>query len=144
MKLVRTLVLTCLVLVGVAAGGKLAFTAGNTVAASRVGSPAAQSITAATLQPAVCTSNGVSPVGAARNASTTPYTGTASADLILGTYTANNQTINGGGGKDCIVAGKGTAGKSVTMAPTSGSGSVCVKGPGPATYVYGGGCAVKA
>ena len=144
MKLVRTLVLTCLVLVGVAAGGKLAFTAGNTVAASRVGSPAAQSITAATLQPAVCTSNGVSPVGAARNASTTPYTGTASADLILGTYTANNQTINGGGGKDCIVAGQGKSGKSVTMSPAAGSGSVCVKGPGPATYVYGGGCAVKA
>lgn len=139
MRLLRTLVL-CGIVVCAVAGGKLAFTAGNTVAASKVGSSATV-ITATSLQPAVCASNGVVPTSV-RIASTATHVGTAGADLIVSTFSTNNQTISGGGGKDCIVAGSVAAVKRITMNPATGSGSVCVKGPGPGTYRYGSGCAV--
>lgn len=144
MKLLRILALSAVLLVAVGGLGKLAFTASNTVAASRVGSSSA-AITASTLQPALCLSNGVTPTSVQRATSATAnFTGTASADLIVSAITATgNISLNGGGGKDCIVAGAVSAGKKITMSPTSGSGSVCIKGQGPGTYTYGAGCAVK-
>ena len=139
MKLVRIVLLCGGVVATAAVSANLAFTAGNTVAASNVGSHAA-AITAVALQPAVCAANGVSPTTIV-SGTANPLNGTAAANLILGTRN-NTQTLNGGGGKDCIVAGAVPSGKTITMAPTTGSGSVCVKGPGPGSYTYGAGCAV--
>ena len=140
MKIVRTALLSGIAVVAVAVSANLAFTAGNTVAASKIGSHTA-AITAATLQPAVCTANGVSPVNVI-SGTANPLNGTSAANLIIGTRN-NTQTLSGGGGKDCIVAGAVPSGKTITMSPTAGSGSVCVKGPGPGSYTYGSGCAVK-
>ena len=98
-------------------------------------------VTAATLQKAVCAANGVSPTRVVSGAAN-PLNGTTGADLILGTRN-NTQTLSGGGGKDCLVAGSVPSGKTITLSPTAGSGSVCVKGPGPGSYTYGAGCAVK-
>jgi hypothetical protein len=141
MKIVRTALLSGLVVAAAAACGNLAFTAGNTVAASKVGTHTA-AVTAATLQKAVCAANGVNPTTVVSGAAN-PLNGTTGADLILGTRN-NTQTLNGGGGgKDCIVAGSVPNGKTITMSPSAGSGSVCVKGPGPGSYTYGTGCAVK-
>ena len=140
MKLLRTALVGVVVVAAAAACTNLAFTAGNTVAASRVGESTA-AINAAALQKAVCAANGVNPTTTVSGVAN-PLNGTAGADLILGTRN-NTQTLNGGGGKDCIVAGSVPSGKTITMAPTAGSGSVCVKGPGPGTYTYGAGCAVK-
>ena len=140
MKLLRTALVGVVVVAAAALSANLAFTAGNTVAASRVGNSTA-TISAAALQKAVCAANGVNPTTTVSGVAN-PLNGTAGADLILGTRN-NTQTLNGGGGKDCIVAGSVPSGKTITMAPTAGSGSVCVKGPGPGTYTYGAGCAVK-
>jgi hypothetical protein len=140
-KLVRTLALSALVLVAVGAGGKLAFTASSTVAASSVGT-SSEAITAATLAPLICRSNGVTATSV-RSGTGGTLTGTSASELLIGTRN-NNMTINGGGGKDCIVAGTVPSGKRITMSPSNGSGSVCVAGPGPGSYTYGAGCAVKA
>ncbi len=143
-KLLRILALSAVLLVAVGGLGKLAFTASNSVAASSVGSSSA-AITAATLQPALCASNGVAPTSVRRATSATAsFTGTTGADLIVSAIRATSSiTLNGGGGKDCIVAGAVNSGRRITMSPTSGSGSVCIKGPGPGTYTYGAGCAVQ-
>ncbi len=141
MKLGRTALLCGVVVAAAAVCANLAFTSSNTVAASRVGSASA-AITAAALQKAVCAANGVNPTTIVSGA-TNPLNGTAGADLILGTRN-NTQTLNGGGGKDCIVAGSVPTGRTITMSPSAGSGSVCVKGPGPGSYAYGSGCAVQA
>ena len=140
MKLARTALLCGAVVAAAALCANLAFTANNTVAASWVGTSTA-TINAAALQKAVCAANGVNPTTIVSGVAN-PLNGTAGADLILGTRN-NTQTLNGGGGKDCIVAGSVPNGKTITLAPTAGSGSVCVKGPGPGSYTYGGGCAVK-
>ena len=140
MKIVRTALLSGIVVAALAASANLAFTAGNTVAASKVGSHIA-TVTAATLQKAVCAANGVNPTSIV-SGSANPLNGTAGANLILGTRN-NTQTLSGGGGKDCLVAGSVPTGKTVTLSPAAGSGSVCVKGPGPGSYTYGSGCAVK-
>lgn len=142
MTFVRTLALCGIAVIGAVAGGKLAFTANNAVAASRVGD-SATAITPADLVPAVCSANGVAPTSVIV-ASTATSNGTAGADLIVSSLSTNNQTINGSGGKDCIVTGAVVAGKRITMLPANFSGSVCVKGPGPGSYTYGFGCAVKA
>lgn len=118
-----------------------ALTASSTVSASNVGS-SAQTITAAAKAPALCRSNGVVASTLIVSASAT-VNGTAAANLIIGNRQTNSQTINGGGGKDCLVAGGVPVGRTVTMAPTSGSGSVCIKGPGPGAYTYGTGCAIR-
>ena len=135
MKLARTALLSGVGVAAAAVCANLAFTSSNTVAASQVGSASA-AITAAALQKAVCAATPTTTVSGAAN----PLNGTAAADLILGTRN-NTQTLNGGG-KDCIVAGSLPNGKTITMSPSTGS--VCVKGPGPGSYAYGAGCAVKA
>ena len=141
MKLARTALLCGVVVTAVALSANFAFTAGNTVAASRVGK-STTTINAAALQKAICAANGVNPTTII-SGSANPLNGTAAANLILGTRN-NTQTLNGGGGKDCIVAGSVISGRTVTMAPTAGRGSVCVEGPGPGSYTYGAGCAVRA
>lgn len=140
MKLVTALVLLALLVLGAGFTGR-AFTASSSVSASQVGS-STQSITTAAKAPALCRSNGVTATNLVVSASAT-VNGTAASDLIIGNRLTNNQTLNGGGGKDCIVAGTIPAGRTITMAPTTGSGSVCIKGLGAGTYTYGAGCAVR-
>lgn len=142
--LARPLAAAALAAAAVALTAQAAFTAGNLVSASSVGS-SATGINAAAVQPALCRTNSVSPTSV-KVANTTAYTGSTGADLIVGadwSGTSSNITISGGGGKDCIVAGAVKSGRTLTMSPANGSGSVCIKGPGPGSYTYGPGCAVK-
>ncbi len=140
MKIVRTALLSGIVVIVAVAGANLAFTAGNTVGASKIGSHTAAA-TAAALQPAVGKATGVHPTSIVFG-SASLLKGTQGADLIIGTRN-NPQTLKGHGGKDCLVAGSVPQGKKINMSPAADSGSVCVKGPGPGSYLYGPGCAVR-
>lgn len=118
-----------------------AFTGGNTVPPSKVGTTAT-AITPTTLSPSLCRSNGVTADNLIVSSSST-VNGNSGDDLIITTNTSSNQTLRGNGGKDCLVAGRINSGRTITMTPSFGSGSVCIKGPGPGSYSYGSGCAVK-
>jgi len=118
----------------------IALAASNAVGSSRIGS-SVQAVTPAALEPAFCRANGIAPMKLVTG-STATVTGTSGADLLIGSG-GIAQNLVGNGGKDCIVAGSVPAGKTTTLNPTAGSGSACVKGPGPGSYTYGAGCAFK-
>jgi len=118
----------------------IALAASNAVGSSRIGS-SVQAVTPAALEPAFCRANGIAPTMLVTG-STATVTGTSGADLLIGSG-GIAQNLVGNGGKDCIVAGSVPAGKTTTLNPTAGSGSACVKGPGPGSYTYGAGCAFK-
>jgi hypothetical protein len=142
MRLVRTFVFVGLAVAVTAVCANLAFTAANTVAASKVGQQTS-AISVASKAPLLCRTNGVVAT-TLRVTGAGSHTGTSGADLIVrGANATANVSMTGGGGKDCIVAGSVNAGRRITMTPATGSGSVCIKGPGPGTYTYGAGCAVR-
>ncbi len=94
-------------------------TAANTVPASNLGS-ATQAITANTLKPAAC--NGITLTNLVIG-----NTGTAGADLLLGS--AGVDSMDGNGGDDCILGGGGN-----DNLRGSGGTDVCIGGPGVDTF----------
>ncbi len=108
------------------------FTAGNVVPASYAGrSSFARTLTQ--IAPALCA--GVNPANLVV-ATTSSNSGTSQNDLILGRNAAGSQTLSGGNGNDCIVAGGG-AGTTNTLQAGAGSGDVCIGSPG-AVNAYSG------
>ena len=94
-------------------------TAANTVPASNLGS-SSQAITANTLKPAAC--NGITLTNLVVG-----NTGTAGADLLLGSAGVDN--MDGNGGDDCILGGGGA-----DNLRGSGGTDVCIGGPGVDTF----------
>ncbi len=94
-------------------------TAANTVPASNLGSSSA-AITADTLKPAAC--NGIVLTNLVIG-----NTGTAGADLLLGSAGVDN--MDGNGGDDCILGGGGN-----DNLRGSGGTDVCIGGPGVDTF----------
>ena len=94
-------------------------TAANTVPASNLGS-SSTAITANTLKPAAC--NGITLANVVIG-----NTGTAGADLLLGSAGVDN--MDGNGGDDCILGGGGA-----DNLRGSGGTDVCIGGPGVDTF----------
>ena len=94
-------------------------TAANTVPASNLGS-SSTAITANTLKPAAC--NGITLTNLVIG-----NTGTAGADLLLGSAGVDN--MDGNGGDDCILGGGGN-----DNLRGSGGTDVCIGGPGVDTF----------
>ena len=100
-----------------------AYTSSNVVPTSNAGQNAAVSITGNTLKDPLCTST---LINAAKTASGT-FTGTSSAELILGSGAVD--TISAAGGNDCIIGGAGDD------SINGGTGTdVCIGGPGTDTF----------
>jgi Ca2+-binding RTX toxin-like protein len=94
-------------------------TAANTVPASNVGS-SSTAITANTLKPAACNAITLTNVVIGN-------TGTAGADLLLGSAGVDN--MDGNGGDDCILGGGGND----NLRGSAGN-DVCIGGPGVDTF----------
>jgi Ca2+-binding RTX toxin-like protein len=114
---VRLLVLAAAFLV--LASGSFAFTAANTVPATKAGTQTF-TIDANALKPASCASLNLSAIVTNNNPGN-------AAELILGTAAAD--TINGKSGDDCILGGGGN--DSITGGPGT---DVCIGGPGTDTF----------
>jgi Ca2+-binding RTX toxin-like protein len=99
-----------------------AFTAANTVPASRVGNPT-ESATAQKLKPAACSALTLTTIVTGSGT----ITGSANNDLVLGSSAVD--TINGGNGNDCILGGAGND----TIDGGAGT-DVCIGGPGTDTF----------
>jgi hypothetical protein len=142
MKSLRTALLCGLAVAFLAIGCNFVFTASNTVDASKIGS-VTDTITPTTLQPAACANaNPVHPTVKTVSAAAI-VTGTQSGELIIGNRN-DTQTIDGAGGNNCVVAGAVPSDKTVTMTASTAGTTVCVKGPGPGSYIYGAGCDIHA
>ena len=99
-----------------------AFTAANTVPASRAGNPT-ESATAQKLKPSAC--SGITLTTIVTGSGT--FSGTAGNDLILGSSAVD--TITGGNGNDCILGGNGN-----DSLDGGGGTDVCIGGPGTDTF----------
>jgi Ca2+-binding RTX toxin-like protein len=97
-----------------------AFTAGNTVPATKAGRQQF-TINANALKPAACASINLTAI-------VTGVNGTAANELVLGTAAAD--TINGRGGDDCILGGGGAD----ALTGGAGTNDICIGGPGTDTF----------
>jgi Ca2+-binding RTX toxin-like protein len=116
--LVRVLVTAAVFLV--LATASYAFTAANTVPATKAGRQQF-AINANALKPAACAALNLTAI-------VTNNAGTAAAELILGSAAANN--ITGAGGNDCILGGGGND----TINGGAGTNDICIGGPGTDTF----------
>ena len=82
-------------------------------------------VNAATLAPASCSgiAAGLTAVVAAGASGNT--SGTNANELVLGRPQTANYTLNGSGGVDCVVGGRGTGGRE-TLQGGAGAGDVCI------------------
>jgi Ca2+-binding RTX toxin-like protein len=104
-----------------AGGIVFAFTATNTVPSSQAGQ-SSQATGAADLAPAACISRGVVPTNIIIGVANSTVTGNNSVNLMLATN-GGNETLNGGKGSDCLVAGSG----GVTLnGGVAGGTNVCI------------------
>jgi len=114
--------LTLAIVAMVVGGAAVAFTAGNTVPTSYVGT-SSQARQISQLAPSQCASMNLTNLVIGTSST---VTGTNANDLILGPSRSGTVTYSGGGGNDCIVAG-GTS--STTNSINGGSGTdVCIGG----------------
>jgi Ca2+-binding RTX toxin-like protein len=111
------------IVAGLASVTALAFTAANGVAPSKA-SDRSQVVNVNELKPASCNALTL----ANRVVGSGTFTGTAGADLLLGS--AGVDDIRGAGGNDCLVGGAGND----TLRGQAGT-DVCIGGPGTDTFL---------
>jgi Ca2+-binding RTX toxin-like protein len=104
----------------VLATGSYAFTAANTVPASRAGRQQF-TIDANALKPAACAALNLTAI-------VTNNAGTSAGDLILGSAAADS--ITGANSNDCILGGGGND----TINGGNGANDICIGGPGTDTF----------
>lgn len=107
-----------------------AFTATNTVPASQAGQ-SSQGTGAAQIAPAACISRGVVPTTIIVGVPNSTVTGNAGVNLMLATNGAR-ETLNGGKGSDCLVAGSG--GDTLNGGVAGGTNVCIANGNGGVTF----------